>query len=289
MPSPEALLAPTDAGDQSRSYGAQFAGVYDRLFPAVTDTARTVRFLERLVGPGGSALELGVGTGRVAVPLAATGVRVTGLDSSAEMLACARRNAGAAGVSVDLVEADIRTWRAPERVDLVLCLCATLSMFAEEDEQVAVLERAAEAVRPGGAIVVETHSPAPIRRLHEQNGPLATLAMEVPGLPGGVRTTAQLSPDGRRWDVAHQWSDDGQLRSAYEFSRLTAPADLDRLATRAGLVAQLPAVDWSGAPAGALDPTYVSVFVHPAPVPRPAPGAAPPTAARPSWPNGPRP
>jgi SAM-dependent methyltransferase len=280
---------PADA-DQSWTYGAQFAGIYDRLFCPLSDTGATVGFLRRLVPEGGAALELGVGTGRVAVPLAATGVRVTGVDSSPQMLAGARRNAELAEVALDLVEGDIRSWRSPVQVDLVLCLCATVSMFAAESEQLAVLMRAVEAVRPGGAVVVETHSPARIRRLHEP-GPRVELALDVPGLPGGLQTVAQLSTDGLHWDVSHRWREDGELRTAREFSRLTAPADLARLATRAGLVPVTSAVDWSGGPADQLGPTYVSVFRHPAErAPTALGAAASPTAAvRSPRPDGPHP
>ena len=73
-------------GYHERSYGDGFADVYDEWYADVTDVDATVRRMTALAGAGGSVLELGVGTGRLAVPMAAAGLRVVGVDSSQPML-----------------------------------------------------------------------------------------------------------------------------------------------------------------------------------------------------------
>lgn len=68
------------------TYGRSFADVYDAWYPTDEVTGATVAHVAALAGPGGSVLELGVGTGRLALPLAERGLSVTGLDASPDML-----------------------------------------------------------------------------------------------------------------------------------------------------------------------------------------------------------
>ena len=74
-------------GYDHRSYGDGFADVYDEWYADVTDVEATTARLLQLVGPGGRVLELGVGTGRLAIPMTEAGLRVVGIDSSEAMLA----------------------------------------------------------------------------------------------------------------------------------------------------------------------------------------------------------
>src|SRR5690606_5445688 len=82
-----------ETGFDAGTYGRSFAEVYDRWYPAEGSTEAAVRRLAELAGPAGRVLELGVGTGRLALPLAAAGLSVTGMDASPGMLAVLRRKA----------------------------------------------------------------------------------------------------------------------------------------------------------------------------------------------------
>ena len=73
-------------GYDATSYGDAFADVYDSWYHDVSDVDATVDLIRSLAGSGGRVLELGVGTGRLAMPMAAAGLRVTGVDSSERML-----------------------------------------------------------------------------------------------------------------------------------------------------------------------------------------------------------
>jgi SAM-dependent methyltransferase len=255
------LTAEARPADQSIQYGEQFAGVYDRVFPrddAADDAAAFLRELIRGADP--TAVELGVGTARVAAPLARLGVRVHGIDSSPQMLAAA--GVAVTGLPVTLERADIRTWEAPRPVDLAYCICATISMLSTEDEQRAVLARLAAAVVPGGHVVVETHSPARILRLHAQQD-VVSFTAEVSGLRHGLRTVSVLDADRTTWRLHHSWEDDEGEHDAQEFSRLTTPETLVSLAAEAGLSLVSCSSDWSGGDLDPFSPTYVAVLTAP--------------------------
>ena len=251
-----------DAWDQSTTYGRMFAGVYDELFPSDADAQRTAEVLHELAGPGCRALELGVGTGRVAVPLARRGTDVTGVDSSRELLHLAARTGSQAEVELELVRADLRTWDSTERYDLVFCVCATISMFASREEQARVLAVAARALRPSARLVVETHSPARVQALHVREDTVL-FSTDVPGLPGGLLSRSHVRRGTSRWSLEHVWWSDGERHRAEEHSLLTPPHVLDDLARAVGLRPVCRWSDWLGSPADPLSPTYVSVYARP--------------------------
>ncbi len=108
---------------------------------------------------GGPILELGCGTGRVALPLAGQGLSVTGIDNSPAMLEEARRKSARDGIELELVQADFRDFDLGRRFMAVLFPFNTVAhLHAQED-----LERCLECVyrhlKPGGALVIDTFNP----------------------------------------------------------------------------------------------------------------------------------
>jgi 2-polyprenyl-3-methyl-5-hydroxy-6-metoxy-1,4-benzoquinol methylase len=251
---PDTTVAPEWA-DQSANYGAQFGGIYDSLFPRDDSAERAADRLAAL-GPGGRFVEFGIGTGRIALPLAARGAAVTGVDLSPELLSQAAERAREAGLTLELIRADIRDWVAPEPADVAYCVCATISMLGSPIEHQQVVDNLAASIRPGGHVVVETHTPDRIRLLHRDTD---TVSFRTPlaGSDTGLDTEARLA--GSRWTVSYRWTDT-QAHSATEFSYLIEPAELTEMARRAGLEPVSTSSSWTGTGVDPAAPTYISVF-----------------------------
>jgi SAM-dependent methyltransferase len=165
---------------------------------------------------GGPVVELGVGTGRIAVPTAAAGVGVIGVDSSAGMLEVCRRHAEAAGV-VDLLDLRLGDLAAPpvsEQVPLVTCPFRSYLHLPDEAARVAALAAAHEVLVPGGRLIFDVFAPLPDdiletngRWIERESGiferadwdeDAQTLTLSVRG-PGG-EATMRLA-----WISARQW------------------------------------------------------------------------------------
>jgi SAM-dependent methyltransferase len=116
-------------------------------------------YLEEARRSGGPVVELGVGTGRIAVPIAADGIRVIGVDSSRGMLEVCARRAALAGVDIDLRVGDLREPLVAELVPLVICpFRSLLHMHTDEDRRM-VLTAAYELLRPDGRFVFDVFAP----------------------------------------------------------------------------------------------------------------------------------
>ena len=119
-------------------------------------------YVDQALASGGPVVELAVGTGRIAVPIAQAGIKVIGVDSSPEMLAVARSAAVAAGVGdrVELRLGDLREPPVPERVPLVICPFRSLLHMETEAEKLRALRAAHAVVEPGGRFVFDVFAPS---------------------------------------------------------------------------------------------------------------------------------
>ncbi|RWF05573.1 MAG: class I SAM-dependent methyltransferase [Mesorhizobium sp.] len=127
---------------------------YTRVRGMIDEVDDTVAFLERLVS-GGNALELGVGGGRVAVPLSERGVRIDGIDNSECMLKLLNKRSGL----VKARKGDIANFRSEQRYSLVYCVYNTFTMLFTREAQLACLRSAAEALDDEGTLVIEIAVP----------------------------------------------------------------------------------------------------------------------------------
>jgi SAM-dependent methyltransferase len=126
-----------------------FAGIYDEWAAHMTEDVPF--YVELARASEGPLVELAVGNGRVAIPVAReTGLTVIGLDSSPPMLAQARQRAAAAGVELDLREADMRDLELEEPAGLVYCPFRALLHLPTWQDKRRVFERVAASLRPGG-------------------------------------------------------------------------------------------------------------------------------------------
>ncbi|MGZ8716890.1 MAG: class I SAM-dependent methyltransferase [Gaiellaceae bacterium] len=141
------------------SYDA-IARLYD---PWSTGVIEDISFyVEEALAAGGPVVELGVGTGRIAIPTAMAGVHVIGVDSSAGMLAVCAERAREAGVGerLDLRQGDLRRPPVTERVRLVTCPFRAYLHLASDEERLEALAAARELLEPGGRLVFDVFMPS---------------------------------------------------------------------------------------------------------------------------------
>ena len=243
-------------------FGEDVAAKYDddtadRSEPAVLNPQ-----LELLadLASGGSVLELAVGTGRVAVPLAGRGLRVTGIDLSAAMVERMRAKPGGDEASIPVVVGDMTTAQAPGAgsFSLVFLVFNSLMNLTSQEAQVACFANAAAHLAPGGLFVVEMPVPA-LRRL-----PVGERHVVFD------RSDAHVGID--EYDVAtqRQWSHhidvrpDGRVRRSSLPFRYAWPAELDLMAQLAGMALLDRWSDWSRSPYTSESTGHVSVWQRPA-------------------------
>ncbi|CAN7763698.1 class I SAM-dependent methyltransferase [Mesorhizobium sp. LjNodule214] len=139
------------------TYGEIYAPIYEEytnLQGKVAEVDETVAFLERFCS-GGSALELGIGDGRVAVPLSERGAKVEGIDNSSSMLKLLAKR-------TDLITAwqgDIAHFRSEQRYSVVYCVYFTFTLLFTREAQIACLRSAADALSHDGVVVIELGVP----------------------------------------------------------------------------------------------------------------------------------
>ncbi|MGZ4402349.1 MAG: class I SAM-dependent methyltransferase [Gaiellaceae bacterium] len=138
------------------SYDA-IAELYDPWSASVVEDVAF--YLEEARRSGGPVVELGVGTGRIAVPLGADGIRVIGVDSSRAMLEVCARRAELAGVALDLRVGDLREPPVTERVPLVICPFRSLLHMHTDEDRLGVLGAAYDLLLPGGRFVFDVFTP----------------------------------------------------------------------------------------------------------------------------------
>ena len=237
-------------------FGERVAATYDEdgtgaFAPAVVEPA--VELLAALAG-GGAALELGIGTGRIALPLAARGVRVAGIDSSEPMLARLRAKPGADEIEVAV--GDFSTTRVAGEFSLVYLVYNTIFNLVTQDAQVACFENAAAHLAPGGRFLIETMVP------------------ELQHLPVGQTIVPfRAEPDGISFDVydvvtqrfssQHYLFTNGRVDAFPVEFRYAWPAELDLMARIAGLALEHRWDGFGRAPFTARSRSHVSVWRKP--------------------------
>lgn len=133
------------------------AELYDPWSASVTEDVAF--YLEEARRSGGPVVELGVGTGRIAVPIAADGIRVLGVDSSRRMLDICARRAALAGVELDLRVGDLSAPPVDERVPLVICPFRSYLHLQTDGERRQALAAARDLLVPEGRLVFDVFTP----------------------------------------------------------------------------------------------------------------------------------
>ncbi|MCA5892568.1 class I SAM-dependent methyltransferase [Isoptericola sp. NEAU-Y5] len=219
---------------------------------------RTVDVLAELAGDG-AALELAVGTGRIAAPLAARGVRVHGIELSRAM--AARIAAKPGGDRVEVTIGDMTSTRVPGEFLLAYLVFNTIGNVTTQDAQVACFVNAAAHLRPGGRFVVEVGVPN-LRRLPpgQDTVPFGIEPWEGGGYVGFDRydtVTQEFTSNHVTVEGGH-----GRFRSIP--FRYVWPSELDLMARIAGLRLVHRWADWDRSPFTAESRSHVSVWENPA-------------------------
>jgi SAM-dependent methyltransferase len=206
--------------DEEAEHGAMFS-------PAAVEPV--VDFLAALAGDG-RALELGIGTGRIALPLAARGVEVHGIDLSEAMVARLRDKPGAERIGVTI--GDFATAKVDGTFRLAYLVYNTIQNLTTQDEQVACFENVATHLEPGGCFVIEVGLP------------------DVRGEKLRIFDFSDTHIGIDEYDVAaqtlvshHYTKRDGRFEYGSGPFRYVWPSELDLMARIAGLT---PRERWSG-------------------------------------------
>lgn len=220
-------------GYGSNSYGDAFADVYDDWYRDVSDVASTVRTVTELAR-GGRVLELGVGTGRIAIPLAAAGCSVTGVDASPRML---ERLAGNDPTgTVEALLGDMVDDLPDGPFALALIAYNTVFNLLTVERQQACLDRVAQVLAPDGVLVVEAIVPHPH---HGSQVSVRSITADRVVLSVSVHDARTQRADGQ----FVEFTEAGGVRLRPWSIRYATPDELDSMAAAAGLD---PHCRWAG-------------------------------------------
>jgi SAM-dependent methyltransferase len=232
------------------TYGERVAGIYDDWFPH--HDPRAIDALAQLAGKG-RALELGIGTGRFALPLSARGVEVHGIDAAAAMISKLSAKQGADHINV--TQGNFADVAVDGQFSLIYIVFNTLFALGSQAEQVRCFRNVAAHLAPGGCFVVEAFVPDP-RRF---NG-------------GQVNWATRVQDDLVELDVGHHDAaaqrvvsqkvviTDGSVRLYPLQIRYVWPSELDLMAQLAGLRLRERWSDWNGAPFGSESTKHISIY-----------------------------
>jgi len=219
--------------------------------PDVLDPA--VDFLAELAGEG-PALELAIGTGRVAIPLTDRGVPVTGIELSQPMVDELHKKRA----DIPVVVGDMATSTAPGEFALVYVVWNSIANLRTQDEQVACFRNAARHLVPGGCFVVELWIPG-IRRFPPGQ---AAVPFHVGKHHVGIDTYDLTTQQGTSHHYRHQ--PDGSVEYGASNFRYIWPSECDLMAQLAGMALDRRVADWHGHSFTNDSENHVSVWRKPA-------------------------
>ncbi len=244
-------MTATTGFDDPAFYGDRWAAAYDDLHGQL-DPGPAVDFLAGLAGDG-RVLELAIGTGRVALPLAARGITVEGVDASAAMVERLRAKPG--GTSIPVTLGDMAEVPASGRFRLVYLVFNTMFGLLSQERQAQCFASAARALEPGGMFVIECFVPDLTRFDHDQRVQARSVTEDAAVIEVSrhdkVRqriTTQMVTLDGQGM----------HLRPVA--IRYSWPAELDLMAGQAGLRLAERYAGWDRRPFTSASDSHVSVY-----------------------------
>ncbi len=244
------------------TYGDRIAGVYDEMYPVVPsapDVAATVDFLASLAGAG-PALELGIGTGRVAIPLAAAGVDVRGIDASEAMVKRLRAKPG--GDTIPVTIGDFRDFSFHSAFTAIYVPFNTFFGLLTQDDQVTCFRTVARHLTPDGVFVIEAFVPDLARFDRGQRVSAIRVEPDRVSLDVSIYdSAAQVN------DTQHVVIREDGVRLYPVRIRFAFVPELDLMARLAGLRLRERWGDWDRTPFSGTSGKHISVWeLDPTPV-----------------------
>jgi SAM-dependent methyltransferase len=238
-------------------FSGRVAERYDERCAGKADPAMVYPMVDFLVdlARDGAALELGIGTGRIALPLRQRGVRVHGIDLSPDMVAQLRAKPG--GERIEVVIGDFSTTTVGGTFSVAYLVANTIMNLTTQDAQVACFENVAAHLEPGGCFVVEV------------------LVQGLQRLPPGERFQPfDVSPTHLGFDEIdvvrqglishHYWIEEGKVELVSPPFRYIWPSELDLMARLAGMTLRERWGGWKREPFTSESEKHVSVWQKPA-------------------------
>jgi len=234
------------------TYGGRIVGVYDDWHDEYDDaTLSTLRELAQ----GGRALELGIGTGRLALPLQQSGVEIVGIDSSRAMIARLRSKPG--GEKVPVVMGSFADVAVEGRFELIYVLVNTYYALLTQEEQLRCFRNVAEHLTPQGNFVIEAFVPDLNRFSGHQSVRVDSLSEDE------VQLEVSLHDPVSQQITAQQIVLTEQGTHLYPvILRYAWPTELDLMARLAGLRLRHRWGDWQRTPFSADSTMHISVYGH---------------------------
>jgi SAM-dependent methyltransferase len=244
-------------GFDPTTYGQGFADVYDEWYGDGADVADTVALLSGLAG-GRPVLELGIGTGRLALPLAAGGVEVHGIDASPAMVERLRAKPGGAAIPVSAGDfADVGA-EVAGGFGVVFVAFNTLFNLTSAEAQARCFTNVAARLQPGGRFVVEAFVPDPDR--FPDGGSVSPTIIEADRV---VLLVARQDREHQTVTASHVSITEEGIRLRPLFLRYSSPEELDGMAAAAGLRLEDRWAGWDRRPYDDEAERHVSVYRRP--------------------------
>ncbi|MGK5630043.1 class I SAM-dependent methyltransferase [Streptomyces sp. URMC 123] len=236
-------------------YDEKLASVYDQMYPIEFDTAQAVEFIASLAPANGRVLEVGVGTGRIAVPLAERGFQVHGIDGSEAMLAKLKERDEQGLVTTQ--QGDFTEVGTGLTFDVVTLVLNTFFVAVTKEQQLGCLRLVREQLAPGGRFVLEAFDPAPYHCLEKPE-------LSMRHLDEGAIMLDTLAVDRSQQLMlgTHTIIDGGRPETRQHVLRYAFPFEIDLLAELAGLRLVDRWEDWTKQPYTARSLRHVSVYEH---------------------------
>jgi SAM-dependent methyltransferase len=234
------------------SFDEDVAEIYDEVSQR-GDEMTTIAFLEQLAR-GGPALELAVGTGRIALPLAARGIHVDGIDFSPAMVAKLRAKPG--GDQISVTRGDFADVAVSGTYRLIYVVFNTLFNLLTQGEQVRCFENVAAHLTDDGSFVVEGEVPADMYRLRNKQ----YVDAEAIGVDSVGLDVARYDPAQQLLEESHVTLSSSGVYLNSIVTRYAWPAELDLMARIAGLRLKERWAGWNREPFTSISSNCVSVY-----------------------------